>query len=161
VPKKKYSEYDIEASERLKLRLLREHYSLEAADKHLNSNLHYSSFRKLALEKAMEEKRYEEVRRLAEEGLVQHTGKYAGLVSDWKKWLIRLSKATGDTTSFIKINEELFFNRGDMDYYRKLKEIIPEDEFKDKIEFYITHFRKKEDKRWGPTFNQYIATILE
>jgi len=159
--KKKYSEYEVEASERLKLYLLREHYSLEAADKHLKNNLHYSSFRKMALEQAMEEKRYEAVRRLAEEGIVQHTGKYAGLVNDWKKWLIRLSKATGDTTSFIKINEELFFGRGEMEYYRKLKEIIPKEEFKDKIETYIQHFRKREDERWGPTFNQYVATILE
>ena len=89
--KKKYSEYDIEASERLKLYLLREHYSVDAAEKHLNSHLHYSSFRKMALEQAMEEKRYGDVRRLAEEGISQHTGKYAGLVNDWKKWLIRLS----------------------------------------------------------------------
>ncbi len=159
--KKEHREYDIEASERLKLYLLRDHYSLDTADKHLKSNLHYSSFRKMALEQAMEEKRYEDVRRLAEEGIVQHTGKYAGLVNDWKKWLIRLSKVTGDTTSFIKINEELFFGRGEMEYYRKLKEIIPKDEFKDKVETYIQYFRKREDERWGPTFNQYVATILE
>jgi len=159
--KKEYSEYDVEASERLKLHLLRDHYSVDAAEKHLNSHLHYSSFRKMALEQAMEEKRYEDVRRLAEEGIIQHTGKYAGLVNDWKKWLIRLSKATGDTTSFIKINEELFFSRCEMEYYRKLKEIIPKDEFKDKIETYIQHFRKREDACWGPTFNQYVATIFE
>jgi len=137
------------------------YYSKVAADKHLNGNLHYSSFRKMALEKAMKEKRYDDVRRLAEAGIIQHTGKYAGLVSDWKEWLVQLSKVTGDTTSFIKINEELFFNRGEMGYYRKLKEIIPKEEFKDKIETYIQHFRKKQDKRRGSTFNQYVASILE
>ena len=159
--KKEYREYDIEASERLKLYLLSAYYSSEAADKHLSNNLHYSSFRKMALEKAMEEKRYDDVRRLAEEGIAQDTGRYAGLVNDWKKWLIHLSKVTGDTTSFITINEELFFGRGEMEYYRKLKEIIPKSEFKDKIDTYIQHFRKKEDKRWGSAFNQYVAAILE
>jgi len=158
---KEYSEYDIEAAERLKIQLLRDHYSTKAADDHLNNNLHYSSFRRMALEKAMEEKRYADVQRLAEEGIAQHSGRYAGLVSEWKKWLIRLSKRTGDTTSFIKLNEELFFDRGEMEYYRKLKEVIPKDKFKDKIETYIQHFRKREDRRWGPTFNQYVATILE
>ena len=111
--------------------------------------------------KSIEEERYKDVRRLAEEGISQDEGKYAGLVKNWKEWLVRLSKVTGDTFSFVKINEELFLDRGNMDYYRKLKEVIPKDKFKDKIETYIQHFRKKEDARWGPAFNQYVATILE
>ncbi len=159
--KKEYGRYQVEATERLKLYLLREHYSTEAADEHLNNNLQYASFRKMALEQAMDEKRYNDVRRLAEAGIVQDTGKYAGLVNEWKKWLIRLSKATGDTTSFIKINEELLFDRGEMEYYRKLKEIIPQEAFQSKIETYIQHFRNKENQRWGPSFNQSVATILE
>jgi len=57
----------------------------------------------MALEKAMEEKRYADVQRLAEEGIAQHSGRYAGLVSEWKKWLIHLSKRTGNTTSFITL----------------------------------------------------------
>jgi len=158
---RKYGEYAVESTERLKYFLLTEHYSKESAEKHLHENLQYSSFRKMALEKAIEEKRYEDVRRLAEEGITQDQGRYAGLVKNWKEWLVRLSKVTGDTSSFVKINEELFLDRGNMEYYRKLKEVIPKEDFDNKIEIYIKHFRKREDARWGPAFNQYVATILE
>ena len=109
----------------------------------------------------MNEKRYEDVRHLAEEGIEQDTGKYAGLVMEWKNWLSQLSEVTGDTTSFIQINEELFFDRGDMEYYRKLKGIILENDFKVKIEAYIQHFRKRGNAKWGPSFNQNVAIILE
>ncbi len=158
---KEHRAYYIEAAERLKLELLGMYHAPEAAEKHLNNNLQYTSFREMALEKAMKKKNYELVRQLAEAGIVQDKENAPGRVKDWKKWLIQLSKETGDTTSFIKINEELFLNRGDMDYYRKLKEIIPKKEFKVKIESYIQYFRKKEDTRRTPIFNSYVALILK
>lgn len=158
---KKYSNYTIERNKNLKHDLLKQYYSPIEAEQYLQDNLQYSSFRKMALEKAMAEKNYDVVRQLAEEGIILDQEKAPGRVADWKKWLISLSEETGDTASLIEINEELFFSRGEMGYYRKLKEIIPKKEWTTKVDHYIQQFRKREDPRWQATFNRYVANILE
>lgn len=160
--KVEYRDYEIEQAARLKHLLLENYYSATKAVDFLEANLAYSSFRTMALEKAMEEKRYEDVRRLARQGVVQDTQrKYPGLVNKWKKWLIRLAEETGDQNALAQLNEELFLQGGDMEYYRELKKLLSKADFAEKIEQFIRYYREKDYPYRQSQFNQNVANILQ
>lgn len=157
----KYGQYSIEVAERLKYTLLMNFFSAAQAETFLQQNLEYTSFRVKALEQAMQEKRYDEVRQLIEEGIQLDTERrHPGTVDQWKKWLIQLAEATGDKKILIQTNEELFLDRGDMNYYHELKKIVPAAEFPKKIEQYIQYFRDQ-NSHWSDYFNQSVADILQ
>ena len=162
--KEEYGRFGMQRAAHLKYQTLAKWHSQDVADAFLNANLHYEKFRQSALEKALSEKRYDDVRQLAEKGIAQaEKEKHPGTVWKWKEWLVRLAETTGDKKTLIELTERQFLDRGEMEYYRKLKKLIPVNEFSKKVESYIRHF-KKQESRFGSRyrhFNHQIANILE
>ena len=139
------SKYDIEQTEKLKYQLIQKWYSTAEAEQYLQERLHFSSFRKMALEMAFANKEFDTVLALAEAGVILDTEtKLPGLVKEWQRWLIKHAEATGNNAKLIELNEKMFLDRGEMDYYRKLKILMSPAAFKERVEKYIEHFRSKE-----------------
>jgi uncharacterized Zn finger protein len=156
----KYRDYAVEEAELLKMDLIRKFRSEKEAEAYLYDKIHFKRFREKALEKALKAQRYEEVRRLANEGIAQHETKSPGWVTLWKQWLVRLAEATGDSSAQAASLEELYLDRGEMDYYRQLKKLLPKADFEKKIAQFIQHFRDRERGFWGTAFNRKVAGIL-
>lgn len=158
-----FGSYFQQRLEKLKLELIGKWRSQKEADAYLQTRLHYANFRRVALERALAEKRYEEARRLATEGIGFDTkNKYPGLVAEWRKWLVRIAEAAGDRQSQIAELEKLYLDRGETEYFRQLKKIIPKGAFKEKAEQYIRHFRLREKPfgKTGQVFNSFVAHIF-
>ena len=152
--------YEAESAAGLKLQLLGQWYAPEKAQGFLQENLAYTSFRRIAIEQAMAEKRYDEVRQLAEEGITMDTkNNYRGLVQEWEQWLVKVSEATGDQNAQCRWLEKLYLDTREMEYYRELKSRLPQTEFDKKVEAFIAHFRHPAPP--GPTayFDSTIAAI--
>lgn len=158
--KEKYRDYAIEQAKLLKMYLIEKYQSEAAAEAYLHENIRHKRFREKALEKALKSGRYEEVLRLAKEGIEQDAAKSPGWVVLWKQWLVRLADATGDTAAQAAQIEELYLDRGEMAYYRQLKQLLPKAEFDRKVEQFIAHFREREGKFAGTLFNTKVAEIL-
>jgi hypothetical protein len=156
----KYRDYAVEEAELLKMDLIRRFRSEKEADEYLYAKIHFKRFREIALEKALNARRYEEVRRLANEGIVQHEKGSPGWVTLWKQWLVRLADATGDSSAQAASLEELYLDRGEMNYYRQLKQLLPQADFDKKVEQYIRYFRGREARFAGVLFNGKVAEIL-
>ncbi len=159
--KEEYGEYRAERLELLKMKLIEKWRSPAEAEVYLNARLHYSGFREQALEKALKEKRYADALKLAEEGIRKN--KKTGLVERWQEWLIKISEATGDTATKATTLEEMYLERGNMNYYRQLKTLLSPADFEIKIAQFIRHFqaRTKDFDRNSAFFNSKTAEIYE
>ncbi len=157
------SKYRAESAAEMKLELLEDWFSKEEAETFLYKNLQYSKFRTQALEKAMQEKRYDEVAKLANEGIEFDTQRnYAGLVNQWKEWLRKLANATGDKKTLAEMTEKMFLESNRMNYYQELKSQLSKAEWKEKVEQFLKKYRAKERPTyWGPRFNHMVGIILE
>lgn len=154
-----YGRYALERAELQKNHLLEVWYSPEQAQTHLREHLHLPGFRRMALETAWDAKQYDEVRQLAEAGIKQHTEQgYAGLVAEWESWLVRYAEVMGDQEMMIGIIEKKYLSRGETQYFRKLKRLIPGEVFEEKVEQYIRYF--KENNQYGG-FNYRLAAIYQ
>lgn len=153
-----YSNYAVERAELLKFQLLYDWESPETAIAYLYEHIHLSAFRIKALEMAWTEKRFDEVKRLSEEGIVQDTGKSSpGLVNQWQDWLIRYAEATGDQKRLVELTEQKYLEQGEVQYYRKLKRLLSPQAFAEKVEQYIQYFEQKHRDYHG--FDGRLATI--
>ncbi|NUN99136.1 MAG: SWIM zinc finger family protein [Saprospiraceae bacterium] len=162
--KEKYSNYTVQRDEQIKLGLITQWRSKHEADAYLNSRLHYADFRKMALKKAMEEKRYEAVRSLAEEGIKLDTqNKFPGLVEEWRKWLVRLAEVTGDKKEQAEMIEKMYLDRGEMVYFRQLKALLSKKAFAEKVEQFIQYFKQRNahySATREPFFSVHLANIF-
>ncbi len=162
--KEEYGRFSVEGAAHLKYKVIEKWQDDKAAESYLLSNLRYASFRRSALNKAMVEKRYDDVRQLSNDGIVQsEQDGHPGTVNEWKKWLMRLAETTGDKATLIDLTEKIFLERGEMEYFRELKELVTPANFEEKVEKYIQHFNSKESRfaRYGSIFNYQVAAILE
>lgn len=157
--KEKYGRFALQRAAWRKLGILEQWFTKEEARAYLLSNLHMPDFRKKELENALQEKRYADVRRLAEEGIALDTENgLRGLVLEWRKWLLRWAEAAGDETALIELREKMFLDTSDMQYYRQVKATLPKQEFELRIAAYLKHFSRYDDRFGG--FNHQSAAIL-
>ena len=155
-----WERYEAESAAGLKLQLLEQWYSPEKAQAFLQGNLSYTSFRRIAIEQAMTEKHYEEVRRLAEEGIIIDTqNNHRGLVQEWEQWLLKVSEATGDSSAQSRWLEKLYLDTRKMEYYRELKSHLSPAQFGEKVEAFIAHFRRLAPSGHAAHFDPTIAAI--
>ena len=78
------SEYQQESALRIKLHIVRKTKGDEEAEKLIDMNLSYPSFRHDAITKAMDAKNYERAIELAQEGIRKDSKDKPGLATDWK-----------------------------------------------------------------------------
>jgi len=118
----------------LRLQIIRKTENEEAAIRFMEANLSNSTFRKLLIEKALSEKNYPQVEKLANEGIKQDEKSKPGLAADWKNYLLTMYLQTGDKEQIIRLARYFllqYYSRHQprQYYYDLLKSLIPEEQW--------------------------------
>lgn len=118
----------------LRLQIIRKTENEEAAIHFMEANLSNSTFRKLLIEKALSEKNYPQVEKLANEGIKQDEKSKPGLAADWKNYLLTMYLQTGDKEQIIRLARYFllqYYSRHQprQYYYDLLKSLIPEEQW--------------------------------
>ncbi|WP_199621658.1 SWIM zinc finger family protein [Paenibacillus alkalitolerans] len=112
----------------MRLQLLANEGEDRARD-YLYSHLHFSDFRKKAIEEALENERYDEAVRLAEEGESQDQAEgLPGLVKHWKQLRYEAYRRSGKLDLQRELGVELALD-GDYSYYKQVKDTYPASEW--------------------------------
>lgn len=118
----------------LRLQIIRKTENEEAAIRFMEANLSNSTFRKLLIEKALSEKNYPQVEKLANEGIKQDEKSKPGLAADWKNYLLTMYLQTGDKEQIIRLARYFllqYYSRHQprQYYYDLLKSLISEEQW--------------------------------
>lgn len=118
----------------LRLQIIRKTENEEAAIHFMEANLSNPTFRKLLIEKALSEKNYPQVEKLANEGIKQDEKSKPGLVVDWKNYLLTMYLQTGEKEQIIRLVRYFllqYYSRHQprQYYYDLLKSLIPEEQW--------------------------------
>ena len=113
----------------------------EAAEKYLESVIHLPEIRKKFVEKHILNKQYQKAKELCIKG-IQADQKFAGVVNDWQKYLLRIAELESDASGIIRLSTLLFLDsRNDPQYYSRLKEHTPADQWPGVVESLIQKLR--------------------
>lgn len=126
----------------------------DKAEEFLESNLKYTNFRVQAINKALSQKDYSRAENLALDG-EEKDKDYVGLVNQWKKYRYETYSHSGELDKQRQIALE-FVLQGDFDFYRKLKETYPQEEW---LTVYPGILRALEEKK--RYFNNYASILIE
>lgn len=100
----------------------------EAAE-FLQRHLHFPDFRKLAIQAALEQCRYDDAMRLAQEGeTADHARGLPGLVKQWKELRYEACERGGMLELRREIGKELV-QTGDYSYYKRIKDSYPSEQW--------------------------------
>ncbi len=97
------------------------------ADKFFNENLHLPDFRRIAIEEAFKNKKYDRVIELADSG-IETDKKLPGLVHEWKKWKLKVYQVRNEKDKIRVLSLE-FFLGGDKENYEIYKATFQADEW--------------------------------
>lgn len=134
-----------QTAQKYKLEIMSKQGTPEEQRKFMYDNADNPDFRKKLLQMAWNEENYDEVLRLAKEGVV-HDAEWAGLVSDWRKWEYQVYCHIGDKENSLLIARHFFFNGGrwgDQEFsienmYSKMKTLIPLNQWSNYVETLIS-----------------------
>lgn len=118
-------EYNKQSILQIKLRMISIYGTEEAEKEFIESNVHYSEFRELLINRCIKNKEYDRVINLTEEGELQDK-QYMGLVQKWKRYRYIAYKNLNIVDKKKQLAKELFLS-GDMNYYYELKDIYIND----------------------------------
>lgn len=167
------SRYAANTAQKYKLEMMSRCGSDEEQIKFMYDNVSNSDFRKRLLQRAWDKQDYDEVLRLAKEGVNQDTA-CAGLVSDWNKWQYIVYREIGDRANQLQLARHFFFKGGrfgDKEFsmeamYAVLKTLIPQKEWPKYVETLISEaigsretynllYIYNKEKMW-PEYMEYV-----
>ena len=146
------AKHNAETAQKYKLEIMSKSGSPEDQIKFMYDNVSNPDFRNRLIQMAWDKADYDEVLRLAGDG-VNHDAKYAGLVSDWHKWKYKAYHEIGDKANELLLARHFFFKGGrwgEKEYsiesmYAILKNLVPKNEWKKYIETLISEAQGKKD----------------
>ena len=146
------AKYNAETAQKYKLEMMSRCGSPEDQVKFMYDNVSNPDFRKRLIQMAWDKANYDEVLRLARDG-VNHDAEYAGLVSDWHKWEYKAYHEIGDKVKELQLARHFFFERGiwgEKEYsmesmYSILKTLVPKGEWAKYVETLISEAQSKRD----------------
>lgn len=146
------STYNTNTAQKYKLKMMSRYSSEEDQIKFMYNNVSNPDFRKRLLQLAWDKADYDEVLRLANDGINQDSD-YAGLLNDWHKWEYKVYHAKGDRTNELQLARYFFFkgDRWDEKEYSKesmytvLKSLIPHDEWSKYVGTLISEAKGKRE----------------
>ncbi len=100
--------YSSQTAQKYKLKIISKQSTPEEQRQFMYDNAGNPDFRKRLLQMAWDEENYDEVLRLANEG-VNHDAKWTGLVSDWHKWEYKVYCKIGNNANAIQLARYFFF----------------------------------------------------
>lgn len=146
------SKDDAETAQRYKLEIISRQGSQEDQIEFMYSHVSIPDFRKRLLQLAWDKSDYDEVLRLAKDGVI-HDEEYVGLVDDWHKWEYKVYRKVNDKNNQINLARYFFFQNGalwgDKEFsleamYKVLKSLIPQ---KDWPQYVATLVREVQNKK--------------
>lgn len=105
------AKHNAQTAQKYKLELMSHCGTPEEQCKFMYANVANPDFRKRLMQMAWDKGNYEEVLRLAKDG-INHDAEWAGLVSDWRKWEYRVYRKTGDKDNTLQLARHFFFHEG-------------------------------------------------
>lgn len=105
------AKHNAETAQKYKLEIMSKSGSPEDQIKFMYDNVSNPDFRNRLIQMAWDKADYDEVLRLAGDG-VNHDAKYAGLVSDWHKWKYKAYHEIGDKVNELQLARHFFFKGG-------------------------------------------------
>ncbi len=147
--------HDAQTVQKYKLKIMSKQGTPKEQRKFMYDNVDNPDFRKRLLQMAWKEDNYDEMLRLAKEG-VAHDTKWAGLVSEWRKWEYLVYCHIGDKDNTLRLARHFFFNGsrwGDREFsienmYLKMKTLVPLNQWSNHVETLISEsVSKKDDDR--------------
>lgn len=144
--------HDAQTAQKYKLEIMSKQGSPKEQRKFMYDNVGNPDFRKKLLQMAWDEANYDEVLRLAKEG-VTHDTEWVGLVSEWHKWEYQVYCHIGDKDNTLRLARHFFFNGGrwgDQEFsienmYLKIKTLVPLSQWSDYAETLISESVCKRD----------------
>ncbi len=144
--------HDAQTAQKYKLEIMSRQGTPKEQRKFMYDNVGNPDFRKKLLQMAWDEANYDEVLRLAKEG-VSHDAEWAGLVSDWHKWEYLVYCHIGDKDNTLRLTIYFFFNGGrwgDREFsienmYSKIKTLVPLNQWSNHVETLISEAVSKKD----------------
>lgn len=146
------AKHDAQTAQKCKLELMSRCGTPEEQCKFMYANVTNPDFRKRLMQMAWDKGDYDEVLRLAKDG-VNHDAEWAGLVSDWHKWEYKVYRKIEDKDNTLQLARYFFFREGrwgEKEYsmetmYSTLKTLIPASEWKDYVETLISESQRERD----------------
>lgn len=146
------AKHNAETAQKYKLEIMSKSGSPEDQIKFMYDNVSNPDFRNRLIQMAWDKADYDEVLRLAGDG-VNHDAEYAGLVSDWHKWKYKAYHEIGDKINELQLARHFFFKGGrwgEKEYsmesmYSSLKTLVSKDEWKKYVETLISEAQGKKD----------------
>lgn len=146
------SNYHARVAQNYKLEIISRSGSPDDQIKFMYDNVSNSDFRKRLIQMAWDKSDYDEVLRLAKDG-INHDAGYAGLVSDWRKWEYKVYRETGDKDNELKLALHFFFQGGgwvEKEYsmeamYAVLKSLVPRNDWTKYVKTLIGEAENKKD----------------
>lgn len=146
------AKHNAETAQKYKLEIMSKSGSPEDQIKFMYDNVSNPDFRNRLIQMAWDKADYDEVLRLAGDG-VNHDAKYAGLVSDWHKLKYKAYHEIGDKVNELQLARHFFFKGGiwgEKEYsmesmYSSLKTLVSKDEWKKYVETLISEAQGKKD----------------
>ena len=149
--KKQQSDYRNEELQLIKYDLLLKRKGETVATQFLEQNIDNPKFRRMAIEKALEQKNYTKAVRLAENGVKTDMKDKPGLAKEWYDWLLKIAQAQKDTPKIIEYARYLLVDnfRNEQDYYQILKEHVKPEDWDAVINAIVHEIKAK--RRWYDT----------
>ena len=146
------AKHNAQTAQKYKLELMSKCGTPEEQCKFMYDNVINPDFRKRLLQMAWDKGDFEEVLRLAKDG-VNHDAEWAGLVSDWHKWEYKVYQKLGDHDNTLQLARHFFFNGGrwgEKEYsmeamYSTLKNLIANSEWSNYVDTLISEAQGKRD----------------
>lgn len=148
--KKNADSYNLYSFVTSKIQLLQKMNRTEEADQTIDKYLYLPNIRQIAVDKAVAAKQYDDAIRLITDGIAEAQKKKEwGTERDWMKKLLHIYELQNDTTAQVEMSRSLFvFVSGSMEYYQKLKKLIPANEWKPFLQ-QLLHDTKMRDLDFG------------
>lgn len=147
--------YNIQNAQKYRLKIMSETGSPEERRKYMYDNVSHPDFRNELLQWAWDEENYDEVLRLAKDGL-RHDSEMGGLVDKWHQWEFKVYLHLNDAEKILQFAKYFFFkgnNFGNGEYtmekmYALMKSTVPAERWSDYVETLIEEsFKKKNSVR--------------
>ena len=149
--KKQQSDYRNEELQLIKYDLLLKRKGETIADQFLEQNMDNPKFRRMAIEKALDQKDYAKAVRLAQDGVRADMKDKPGLAKEWYDWLLKIAQAQNDTPKILEYARYLLIDnfRNEQDYYQILKEHVKPVEWEAFVDGIVSEIKAK--RRWYDT----------
>ena len=102
------SEFEYEASQKIKYEVLQKTKGEQAAHDYLEQNISNPEFRRQAIQKSLDRQDFNRANYLAQEGIQHDMQDKPGLAKEWYDWLLKIAQAQDNTERIIEYARYLF-----------------------------------------------------